>query len=216
MTELNKTMPPLPRRIARLPVDERGYPVPWFVHWEKGKPDFRVVDGIKIQQALQHKLCWVCGTGLGSHLAFPIGPMCSVNRVSAEPPSHRDCAEFSAKACPFLLMPTKCRREGGLPKDAEEGAGEMIRRNPGVILVWITKSFKPERDPLKGGFIFRVGPPEELVWLREGRTATRAEVLESFRTGLPVLREAAEQDGAEAVKELGRMYDTALKLIPKE
>jgi hypothetical protein len=34
----------MPARFARLPADERGYPVPKFVEWIDGKPDFRCVD----------------------------------------------------------------------------------------------------------------------------------------------------------------------------
>ena len=43
MTALCKDLPPLPRRFLGLPIDDRGYPVPWFVHWVDGKPDFRLV-----------------------------------------------------------------------------------------------------------------------------------------------------------------------------
>ena len=31
---------PMPARIARLPRDDRGYPVPAFVPWQDGKPYF--------------------------------------------------------------------------------------------------------------------------------------------------------------------------------
>jgi hypothetical protein len=31
----------LPLRMRGLPLDERGYPVPWFVAWIDGKPEFR-------------------------------------------------------------------------------------------------------------------------------------------------------------------------------
>jgi hypothetical protein len=34
-------LPPMPDSIAKLPRDERGYPVPWFVAWVNGKADFR-------------------------------------------------------------------------------------------------------------------------------------------------------------------------------
>ena len=42
-----KPLPPMPSRIAALPVDERGYPVPWFVAWIDGKPEFRCADPAK-------------------------------------------------------------------------------------------------------------------------------------------------------------------------
>lgn len=113
----------IPDRIKRLPVDHRDFPVPWFVQWfDDGKPsdfgigtaDFRVIDARKIGVAIRERRCWVCGDRLGVHLAFLIGPMCAVNRVISEPPSHRECAEFSAQTCPFLSRPRMRRNEVAL------------------------------------------------------------------------------------------------------
>src|ERR1041385_2432550 len=95
-------LPELPARLRKLPV-ERGYPVPWFVAFVDGHYDFRVIGPGKIARAVQENRCWICGDTLGSYLCFPIGPMCAINRVTSEPPSHRECAEWSARACPFLL-----------------------------------------------------------------------------------------------------------------
>src|SRR5690242_2247182 len=105
---------PLPDRIARLPLDERGYPVPWFVDWVDGKPEFRAMDPAKWKRAVKERLCWVCGDRLGVLLVFPIGPMCGINRTTAEPPSHRDCALWSVRNCPFLSRPHMVRREDAL------------------------------------------------------------------------------------------------------
>lgn len=43
----------LPRRMAELPTDHIGRPVPWFVAWIDGKPDFRVIGPGKLQSALR-------------------------------------------------------------------------------------------------------------------------------------------------------------------
>ena len=59
----------LPLRLRKLPLDPRGYPVPWFVAWVDGVPEFRAVDGRKFVQAVRAKLCWVCGEPLGRWLA---------------------------------------------------------------------------------------------------------------------------------------------------
>src|SRR5262245_2742625 len=103
-TILRPELPPVPERMRKLPL-HRGYPVPWFVEWIEGVPDFRIMDGRKLVRAVKEKRCWVCGELMGSYLAFTIGPMCAVNRISAEPPSHRECASFSARGCPFLTRP---------------------------------------------------------------------------------------------------------------
>src|SRR5262245_17055942 len=102
-----------PARVKRLPVDEsRGFPTPWFVVWVdpdgqrcepgEGKPEFRLADAAKYSKAIRESLCWVCGDKLGRRVYFVIGPMCTINRRSSDPPCHRDCAVFSAQACPFL------------------------------------------------------------------------------------------------------------------
>ncbi len=198
--------------MAHLPRDKHGRPVPWFVAWIDGQPDFRVIGPGKIADAVRCGLCWLCGGTLGSWKAFVIGPMCAINRVSAEPPSHRDCAVYAAQACPFLTTPAMTRRDRHLPAETGDPAGTMIRRNPGVTLIWITRSYKPFRA--QGGILFQVGQPVETLWYAEGRPATRAEVLASIESGLPILHAQAEAEGPDAVRELEQMTDQARALIP--
>jgi hypothetical protein len=83
---LRPELGPLPERIKQLPIDERGYPIPWFVDWVDGKPEFRAMDGRKLVRAIKERLCWVCGQPLGVNLAFVAGPMCGINRVSSRTP----------------------------------------------------------------------------------------------------------------------------------
>lgn len=206
-------MPEIPPRIRALPVDERGYPVPWFVAWIDGKPDFRLVHPETVVEAIRLRKCWVCGDTLGKHTAFVIGPMCVVNRVSAEPPMHVDCAEFSAKACPFLTLPKAQRREANLPERGHE-VGFMIRRNPGCCVVWETPRYRAEW--VGNGYLFRLGSPISLRWYAEGRAATRAEVLASVQSGLPILRKAATDESGEAVAALDEMIAEGMALLPSD
>jgi hypothetical protein len=199
-------------RIDRLPHTREGYPVPWFVAWIDGKPDFRVIRPGGVSMAVQQQLCWVCGLIRGAWSAFVIGSMCAVNRVSSEPPSHRDCAIYAAKHCPFLSKPNMRRRESNLPTDVTPAGGVPIDRNPGVALVWVTRKFSIFRDPA-GAPLFDVGEPSEVLWFAEGRAATRDEVLASIDSGMPILRaEAEREDGALA--ELSAQYDRAMTLVP--
>jgi hypothetical protein len=213
-------LPPLPDRIARLPKDERGYPIPWFVAWMKdgepcadgeGEPDFRVIGPRKIWTAWSHGRCWICGVALGVHRVYAIGPMCVVNRVTSEPPSHRDCAEFAAKACPFLTRPRQKRDRKDLPEDRSV-AGIHVERNPGAVALYETRKATPFRAG--DGFLFRLGPPERIDWWAQGRTATRAEIEASIESGYPLLEEVARKDGAEALRALDRMRIDAMKLLP--
>lgn len=214
-------LPPLTPRIAKLPVDERGYPIPFFVAYVDDKPEFRAGDGAKFARCVKEKLCWVCGEPLEprTRFAFTIGPMCAINLNTSEPPEHEDCAEWSVKGCPFLSKPKMVRREGGLPEDAS-CAGLMIERNPGVTLIWVTYSYQLYEDPA-GGYLFRIGPSVKTSWWREGRPATRAECLESIESGLPFLLNACDQESdadrqREARASVYFRRGVVLDLLPKE
>lgn len=209
----------MPTRIARLPRNSVGYPIPWFVAAppDGGDPDFRVADGEKQVRATKDKLCWVCGTRIGAYATFTIGPMCAINRLSGEPPSHRDCGIYSAQVCPFLATPSMRRRPGPKPLETIPAAGEMIERNPGVTLVWTTRAFTPFRPPMgAAGILYELGDPTETLWFREGRTATRTEVLDSIQAGLPALVQACQRDDNpnDSLKHLDACVARAIRLVP--
>lgn len=206
-------------RIAKLPVDARGYPVPWFVAWIKGQPEFRMADSDKLKAAFIRKLCWVCGEPLRGEKTFVLGPMCAVNKISSEPPSHYECAEWSARACPFLVKPQMVRRTDKKfepIRALSTQPGVPIDRNPGATCLWTTMSYHRFDDGMgSGGKLVKVGPLVRLSWWAEGKPATRAQVLYSLETGLPILingcRGIAEQE-----TEVHRAYAEVLKLIPAE
>ncbi len=206
----------MPARMRGLPVDHRQFPVPWFVAWRDGEPIFPAMDPRKLKMAWEQNRCWVCGGELGRIKAFVIGPMCAVNRVSSEPPSHLECARFSAMNCPFLSKPNMGRvphdHYGG---DKDSPAGIMIDRNPGVTLVWQTLRAQVFNDG-NGKALFDIGKPHHVDWFREGRAATRKEVWDSITTGLPFLVEACKQDEdpAAAVAHLERCLVAAMPLLP--
>lgn len=205
----------MPPRIADLRRDHIGRPVPWFVADVDGVPDFRVIGAGRIEQALQLDLCWICGGRRGRLQTFVIGPMCAVNRTSAEPPSHSLCARYAALACPFLTTPRMRRRENGLPPGVRDPAGVMLRRNPGVTLVWTTARFDVWfPDPAEGPLI-KIGDPVKAEWFCEGRPALRAEVTTSLGTGLPELRQMAMQDGPLAVLQLDEQLKSTMYLLPE-
>jgi hypothetical protein len=204
---------PLPARLSRLPRTAAGLPIPWFVAWKDGRYDFRVVDARKLQPAIRQRLCWLCGHQLGRMMCFVVGPMCVVNRVSSEPPMHRDCAEYALRACPFLTQPSRERREGGglMPVEPHM-AGTPILRNPGAAALYVTRDYTVKQVP--GGILFDMGEPQEVTWWALGRAATRAEVVTSIEGGLPTLVEMAEQEGDRAVAALAEQVRAALKLLP--
>lgn len=214
---MNRTdWPAMPVNIAALPTQEgTGYPIPWFVEtMPDGSRDFRVMSGKNFRAAVMKSRCWICGRRIVSvpkRLAtFVVGPMCAVNHTSAEPPSHRVCAEWAAAVCPFLTTPGRERRLAGLPEECNV-AGIMIERNPGVVLLWSSDTWTLRREP--DGVLFDIGEPRSVRWLCEGRTATRAEVIKSVETGLPSLVEVAAQHGEMAALELA--VGAIKPLLPK-
>jgi hypothetical protein len=203
----------LPLRMHKLPVDERGFPVPKFVQWIDGKPDFRVVNQSFMANAVRIKLCWLCGEALGRYQAFVIGPMCSINRVSSEPPSHLECARFAVQACPFLTQPRRERNDHELP-DHHEPAGSPILHNPGVSLVWVTESYRPIKVAPRKPPLFQIGDPTSTEWWCRGREATRDEVMNAIAKGLPFLVTEAKREGPDAEDALRRMISVGLALVP--
>jgi hypothetical protein len=177
------------------------------------------MDPKKWRLAVAEARCWVCGGILGRHRTFVIGPMCGVNRTTSEPPCHTDCATWSAVNCPFLSRPKAHRREDEYSREMiKQVAGDPITRNPGVTLLWTTRAYHVFRDNRQRPLI-ELGDPTAVAWYREGRPATRAEVLESIDTGLPFLREACEKeahakDRERAHAELTRRRTAVETLLP--
>jgi hypothetical protein len=104
--------------------------------------------------------------------------------MSAEPPSHRDCAEFAVWARSFLIqrdpgLQLSGGRTIGLPEDMTKAPELGLQHNPGVIMLWITKTYRPWQVP------------EEAI-----RDAAAIEV------GLPHLRREAAGQGPRAVAAL--------------
>jgi hypothetical protein len=189
--------------------------VPWFVAWIDDEPDFRIIGTGKIGEAVEYRRCWICGDTLGGFVAYTIGAMCAVNRVSAEPPSHRECAIYAARACPFLSKPNAKRRTAKMPDEVVDLPGEALRRNPGVALVWVTRD-KIKRIRTTDGYLFYVGKPVETLWYRESRAATRAEVEASIESGAPTLRGLAQAEGERALADLRKMLADAEQYLPEE
>jgi hypothetical protein len=224
MTELHVSLRgiPTPERVKRLPLDARGFYTPAFVATlPDGTRDFRIVDPAYMTHCVRNRRCWICGDKLGVRMAFVLGCMCAVNRVISEPPSHRECAAYAARACPFLARPNMVRREAGMPDTPlQDAAGFGIKRNPGVCAVWVTRSYKPFRAHHGNeGVLFRIGDPEDVTWWREGRPATQREVLSAIVEGLPALAQQADQQetddpGCGAVAALHEAVMRVRNLLP--
>jgi hypothetical protein len=78
------------------------YPVPFVQMWIDGKPDFRVIDPVKVVECMEQKLCAICGVKLGEFCWFIGGESCKHNKLFLDAPMHEQCAVFASKTCPFV------------------------------------------------------------------------------------------------------------------
>lgn len=207
---------PMPRGVAALPMDRRGFPVPWFVAWIDGEADFRVVGPGKLVAAVKEERCWLCGDKLGRVKASVIGPMCAINRVTSEPPCHPLCAHYAVQTCPFLVNPRARRNAKDMPEEGIPPAGLHIEGNPGLTVIWLSLApSKPFRPPAGfDGVLFDLGRPKSVEWWMRGRWATRAECVEAIERGLPNLMRVAEEEGVQAVAELRNAAARAQRWLP--
>ncbi|WP_128380378.1 hypothetical protein [Streptomyces cavernae] len=120
-------LPPVPGRIAGLPRDPRGYPVPAENLWLRGKPELAVQDFRRCGALYAHGCCAVCG--------LPLTPGESLYRLFAQDdaeqtvaqnackrtdgPGHRDCMIFSGAVCPFFA--TAGARRGRETRETPKG-----------------------------------------------------------------------------------------------
>jgi hypothetical protein len=220
---------PMPQRFKKLPVNDKGFPIPAFVAWldVEGKRylppntfgalrDFRIIDQRFMTDCFRFSRCWLCGEPLGRHRVFAIGPMCAVNRVTMEPPSHRDCVEYAVRTCPFMVRPKMRRNDKNLGEHLPS-PGFGIDRNPGAMCLWETETYHRFRTYAGGdGMLCQLGEPKRVEWYAEGREATRAEVLESIDSGFPLLMELAVKQGPEAIAELHKQRLLIDPWLPKE
>lgn len=216
MNPLRPGLPALPSQMSGLPIDDRGYPIPWFVAtMADGTRDFRIADERKRNWAVDFRRCWICGGIMGSKLAFVIGPMCCVNRNTSEPAAHRVCAEFAVRACPFMILPKAEYRNANLPDGIGKPSG-FLDGNPGCTAIWITCTFKPYTVSDGSDWLIEVGDPLEVTWWCRGRAATRSEVQEAIDRRIGLLRDIAIKEGEAAMQALDKAIFNLQKLLPRE
>lgn len=195
MKTYREGLPRVPEKMQALPVDERGYPVPWFVDWVEGKPDHRLMDAKKIPDAIRFDRCWICGEAMGKYRSFCMGPMGLITLTQTEPPSHLDCLRFAVKACPHLTSPSAKHRDTGI-EEAVTPVG-TVQVNPGTWCLATTREVRIHRYVIEERYLFRIGPIDSAEWYRKGKPATRADVDAGFDYALGILRSIAKEEDTE-------------------
>jgi hypothetical protein len=169
----------VPHHMRGLPRDVHGRPIPWFA-WvdDDGRALVTVLDQQKWGKAVRNGRCWICGGPLGVRKTFVCGPINTITRTVAEPPSHLSCAEYAIRGCPFLSDPARGRRqipERYIEPDPVIGhAGKRPAPNPGIFVLWTTRSY--ELGWLRNRLAISIGDPVSMTWWSRGRPATDAEI----------------------------------------
>jgi hypothetical protein len=168
----------IPDRIARLPKDKRGYPIPWNVLTaEDGTVFFTVNDDRKSWRALREGLCPICGERLGRWRWFVGGPRSAfdANGYYLDLPMHRECCEFALAECPYLAAPRYSGRIDVvnpelLPKEAKVLLDEtMLPQRPELfVAVCCDRIQVMDRSPL-APYLKPLQPYAEWSFWRHGQ-----------------------------------------------
>lgn len=185
-----------PTYLDRRPI-VNGYVVPWFVAWYDAdgkqcdertpgaKPSFPTVDFGKMVQARKRNLCWICGLPMGSNKAFVFGPSSAIMGMSTEPPSHLACAGYAVVTCPFITDPNKAYVGEKKPlKPGERVIDEMSERNPGLAVIWVTKSYEMDNTAGRHPMFKLTGQPVSIQFWKEKRKATYKEVADAMQLAI--------------------------------
>lgn len=116
---------PIPPRMAALPRDHRGYPIPVIVYRDShGRAQFTINDTPKRQRLIAADACPICGQRLQRGRWFVGGPGSAFDPdgVYLDTGMHDKCAHYALMVCPYLAAPRYEKRidDALVPKDDPE------------------------------------------------------------------------------------------------
>lgn len=127
---------PIPARMAHLPKDRRGYPVPAMVLVDDGgRPHFQINDERIRQRLIQEDRCVICGTKLlrGRWFVGGHGSAFSQRGLYIDPPTHSECVDYALRVCPYLAAPNYGKEIGDRTMKGRTAAGVVTTVDPTVI-----------------------------------------------------------------------------------
>ena len=104
---------PIPKRMAHLALDRRGFPIPPSVYIDtNGRPHFTINDEPKRQALIATDRCPLCGGKLLRGRWFVGGPQSAfhIHGAYIDPPMHNECAHYALQVCPYLAAPNYDKR----------------------------------------------------------------------------------------------------------
>jgi hypothetical protein len=181
---------PIPARMAHLPLDRRGYPIPWIVMRDAtGRPHFTINDHNRVHQCGKFGLCGICGKPLGKYLrshgdakppakgAFFVGGPASFYHdrgAFLDPPLHRECAVYAMRVCPYIANPSYGKRiddatlkpehmPAGMAVIQTAGNPPSLDTRPQVFILGLAKRWEMF-EPRPGTILFKV-PNHRRDWV---------------------------------------------------
>lgn len=98
---------PLPTKMQDLPVDVRGFPIPYII-WrdQAGKPHFKINDDYRVEVAISNDLCAICGKKMNNDKWLIGGPDSAFhpNGAYIDTPNHHECGQYALQVCPYLAF----------------------------------------------------------------------------------------------------------------
>jgi hypothetical protein len=125
----------MPERIAKLPKDDRGYPVTYIAAFINGKPDLGIQDYAKVLSCVREWRCHVCGEKLGKLGYFIAYEPIAKRPRFLDPAIHKECALYSLKVCPYLANPSAKHRSSKMLRTDQTDLGEVTGRSHKVVLL---------------------------------------------------------------------------------
>lgn len=160
----------MPERIARLPKDERGYPVQVTAgKGTDGKIDFRAINMNAWANCVKLRRCGICGEPLGANIAFVGGPISMDNRGFVDAGMHRDCARYACQVCPFIAAPrfAYARTIPALEGHEMSVHESVSTKRPDYFGLGVTK-FYDVRANGPEEIVLVAAPWKSLEWWKEG------------------------------------------------
>lgn len=163
----------IPSSLKHLSVDERGYPIPYFVAYVNGKPDFRLYDSEKWRLCIKFDKCAICGRKNHPKSYFFIGgELMSKNKVSSDNAMHRACAEFSLQACPHMYFQKADRNDHGDEyKKAQGNNPFLVESKPTAI--HLIKADKYWVETIQGARLIQFRKVSEEVYTYQNGVLTK-------------------------------------------
>ena len=198
-----------PKRVQKLP-EHQGLKIPYSVAIDEGgKPNYNLTDAEKYITCIRENKCFICGQTLGKHKAFMLPPLAVLRLQHNIPPSHRDCAIWSAETLPSTLNNKPMLLSANDQKQPEQKTG-LIMIAVTTKAIYTATNNSPE-------WSFTNKESEILIneahWYLDGKQVNYDEVQSHLNKALGVITAEINQSDSEVKKEAIETLHSRYRLL---